>query len=110
MESKRNFLINNRGDYELKCLNKSYMVTCFDYTSDLDMFMDEADLVISHAGVGTIIELVSSSTPAIFVINSTLLDNHQAEIADKIIDQQSSMKVPMYFKTTTEKIVEYVRT
>jgi len=45
-----------------------------------------ASLIISHAGTGTIIETLSLQQPLIVVINNTLMNNHQLEIAVKLAE------------------------
>ncbi|KAK0545994.1 N-acetylglucosaminyldiphosphodolichol N-acetylglucosaminyltransferase catalytic subunit alg13 [Tilletia horrida] len=61
----------------------SEQVTLFDYTPDLTAYIHQADIVISHAGSGTIIEALrsSASKKLIVVPNQSLMDNHQAELA-----------------------------
>lgn len=45
-------------------------------------------LVISHAGSGTVLDALRVSVPLIVVPNSTLLDNHQIELAETLAEQQ----------------------
>ncbi|KXN82605.1 hypothetical protein AN958_02456 [Leucoagaricus sp. SymC.cos] len=45
---------------------------------------EKADLIISHAGSGTIIEILRIPKPLIVVPNPTLLHNHQEELAQAL--------------------------
>ncbi|KAL9608401.1 MAG: hypothetical protein Q9167_006764 [Letrouitia subvulpina] len=44
-------------------------------------------VVISHAGSGSILDALRISVPLIVVPNSSLLDNHQAELAEELARQ-----------------------
>ena len=44
---------------------------------ELIIDMKKSDLIISHAGSGTILEVLDLCIPLIVVINGDLMDNHQ---------------------------------
>ncbi|KAI0797935.1 glycosyl transferase [Abortiporus biennis] len=46
----------------------------------------QADLVISHAGSGTILDVLRMRKPLIVIPNETLLDNHQQELASALVN------------------------
>ncbi|KAJ8078683.1 N-acetylglucosaminyldiphosphodolichol N-acetylglucosaminyltransferase catalytic subunit alg13 [Marasmius tenuissimus] len=56
-------------------------IECWRYKPTLSEEFEQADLVISHAGSGTILDVLRLGKPLIVVPNSTLLDNHQQELA-----------------------------
>lgn len=58
-------------------------VRCQTYTfqSSLEKDMTEADLIISHAGAGTVMEGLRLKKRLVVVINTLLMDNHQTELA-----------------------------
>ncbi|KDR81846.1 hypothetical protein GALMADRAFT_114604 [Galerina marginata CBS 339.88] len=49
---------------------------------------ERADLVISHAGSGTILDVLRMGKPMIVIPNPTLLDNHQEELASALSEMR----------------------
>lgn len=56
-------------------------LNAFSYYPDLSTHLRNADLVISHAGAGTISEVVRLNKPLLVVINDALMHDHQTELA-----------------------------
>lgn len=52
-----------------------------EYYSSVDAFIQGADVVITHAGTGTVIDLLKRGCSIIVVPNPALKDNHQQEFA-----------------------------
>lgn len=56
-------------------------ITAVSYYSKLDEFIAGASLVVTHAGTGTLLELLQGSTPFIVVPNKELSGDHQSDLA-----------------------------
>jgi len=57
-------------------------VELYDFKPTLAQDMAQADLILSHAGAGTVCEVLQQKTPRlVVVVNTLLMDNHQLELA-----------------------------
>ena len=61
-----------------------FVVECFDFRPSLEQAMRDADLVVSHAGAGSVFEALGLRRPLLVVVNETLMDNHQVELAEEL--------------------------
>ncbi|OLL24845.1 UDP-N-acetylglucosamine transferase subunit alg13 [Neolecta irregularis DAH-3] len=72
--------------------SKDIQISGFSYSSSLDEEMKNADLVISHAGSGSILEALRLGKKLIVVANQNLMDNHQMELADRLSENHYLLK------------------
>ena len=57
------------------------VIETYDFLPSLDKDMRDADLIVSHAGAGTVMEALRLQKKLIVVINTLLMNNHQTELA-----------------------------
>lgn len=72
------FPVGTKGDRDIK-------IRSYKYSKDLTEDISNADLVIGHAGAGTCLEVLRQRKRLLVVINDSLMDGHQEEIADKLM-------------------------
>jgi beta-1,4-N-acetylglucosaminyltransferase len=64
--------------------DKRFELIVYRYRSSLKNDLEQSDLVISHAGAGSILESLEEGKKLIVVINENLMNNHQFELASKM--------------------------
>uniref|UniRef100_A0AAG5CSS4 UDP-N-acetylglucosamine transferase subunit ALG13 n=1 Tax=Anopheles atroparvus TaxID=41427 RepID=A0AAG5CSS4_ANOAO len=71
---------------DLRNVNKQTTISITGYSlkSSIADDIQKADLVISHAGAGSCIEVLEAGKPLIVVVNETLMNNHQTELAERL--------------------------
>ncbi|XP_032676314.1 UDP-N-acetylglucosamine transferase subunit ALG13 homolog [Odontomachus brunneus] len=61
-----------------------HSIESFKLSPSIGKYMQSADLVISHAGAGSVLEALENHKHLIVVINDLLMDNHQIELAEQL--------------------------
>lgn len=59
-------------------------VTSYRFKDSIDEDIAAADLIISHAGAGSVLETLVAGKALVVVINEDLMDNHQQELAEQL--------------------------
>lgn len=59
-------------------------IETFKLSPSIAEYMQSADLVISHAGAGSIMEALEKHKHVVVVVNDLLMDNHQVELAEQL--------------------------
>lgn len=63
---------------------RTFKVDVVEFLPSLDGVLKDASLVISHAGAGSVFESLSLGKPTLVVVNESLMDNHQVELAETL--------------------------
>ncbi len=61
-------------------LANGLQIEIFKYAPNLEAYMREAELIISHAGSGSLFEALRMGKPLVAVPNAILMHNHQTEL------------------------------
>lgn len=62
-------------------------IESFSLKASISQDIVDADLVISHAGAGSCLAVLNANKPLIVIVNNDLMDNHQEELADKLLEE-----------------------
>jgi beta-1,4-N-acetylglucosaminyltransferase len=81
---------DSKRGYAINCQYENIIIECIQFDSELsEKYTRFSELVISHAGTGSIIDTLRSGMKGIeliVMVNNKLQDNHQQEIADAFED------------------------
>ena len=62
-------------------------IRTYSFQPSLDEDMRQSDLILSHAGAGTVMEALRLKKKLVVVINTLLMDNHQTELAGAMAER-----------------------
>ncbi|CAA0124440.1 UDP-N-acetylglucosamine--N-acetylmuramyl-(pentapeptide) pyrophosphoryl-undecaprenol N-acetylglucosamine transferase [BD1-7 clade bacterium] len=75
----------------------------FDFAVDIEQYYHNADLVVTHAGAGSIYKLLEMNKKIIVVPNLERIDSHQKDIAE-FLEENNYAMVAWDVKVVVEKI------
>lgn len=73
--------------------NGSLSILAFAFSAEVSRFISKADIVVSHAGTGSIMDSLRLGKPLVVVTNEKLMDNHQEEVAAQFEQEGHLYKV-----------------
>lgn len=82
--------VKNNDKWTVK--KKGITIEGFSFSADIKSVITGADLVISHAGTGSILDALRVGKKLIVVINANLMDDHQSEVADELAQEGNLLK------------------
>lgn len=89
----------------------SIQIECYDFKANIMSDIMQSDLIVSHAGAGSCIEVLTSKKPLIVVVNDKLMHNHQTELAQQLfIDGHLLYCTPCTLADTLNDIVRKIST
>jgi beta-1,4-N-acetylglucosaminyltransferase len=80
-------MIVQHGKSQFNGSHPKLQIVSFDYSATLVNYYSIADTIISSGGSGTILECLEMDKDFIVVLNTTLQDNHQIELSQKLSEQ-----------------------
>ncbi|GBL51043.1 N-acetylglucosaminyldiphosphodolichol N-acetylglucosaminyltransferase catalytic subunit alg13 [Candidozyma auris] len=75
-------ILNEFNDKSVTKLGSSSLqITVFPFAPSINDYIAAADIVVSHAGTGSILDVLRLGKPLIVVTNQDLMNDHQEEVA-----------------------------
>jgi beta-1,4-N-acetylglucosaminyltransferase len=78
IESQKEIILQISKDAKYKPKNKKY----FEFIGNINDYYERASLIITHAGAGSIYNLLEKDKKIIIVPNTERIDNHQLDITE----------------------------
>ena len=75
-----------KGVKEPKSHTSQVSVSFYRLKPDIKEDMATADLIITHCGAGSVTEAMNAGKPTVAVVNQLLMDNHQSELAEALVE------------------------
>lgn len=85
------------------CEDRGIKFICFHFKASLLEDMQAADLIVCHAGAGSITDALSLQKKVMVVVNESLMNNHQAELARAVVAKGYC------FSSVPERVVQDLR-
>lgn len=82
--------VKNNDKWEV--IRKGLTIEGIAFTNDIKSIILESDVIISHAGTGSILDVLRLNKKLIVVINSKLMNDHQTEVADELSKNHHLLK------------------
>lgn len=74
----------DRSVIELLLQKYDIEIECYRLKANILNDIKSSDLIISHAGAGSCLEVLIANKPLVAVVNDRLMDNHQTELAEQL--------------------------
>jgi beta-1,4-N-acetylglucosaminyltransferase len=78
-------------------------ITFFDFSDDFESYVESADIIISHAGAGSVYSMLEKGKKLIVVPNLTRADKHQLELANFV--QTKNFSIVCYVLKDLEEAI-----
>lgn len=66
-------------------------ITYFDFSDNFDSYVESADMIITHAGAGSVYSFLERRKRLVVVPNMTRADSHQLELAQYVYNKNFAM-------------------
>lgn len=76
-------------------LRPKIKVNLFNFKSSIAKDIETSDLVVGHAGAGTSLEVLRKGKKLIVIPNESLMDDHQSELADQLVENKYALRASL---------------